>query len=74
AAVVERTRSILTSVGLPTAYRRDAWPGLREHMRLDKKSRGARLRFVVLDDLAKVSPLEDPPEELLEAAYEEIAR
>ncbi|MEV4094972.1 3-dehydroquinate synthase [Streptosporangium saharense] len=74
AAVVERTRSILTSVGLPTAYRRDAWPELREHMRLDKKSRGAKLRFVVLNDLAKVSPLEDPPEELLEAAYEEIAR
>ncbi|MGV9600380.1 3-dehydroquinate synthase [Streptosporangium sandarakinum] len=73
-ALVERTRSILTSVGLPTAYRREAWPELRDHMRLDKKSRGARLRFVVLDDLAKVSPLEDPPEELLEAAYHEIAR
>ncbi|MEU6740472.1 3-dehydroquinate synthase [Streptosporangium sandarakinum] len=73
-AIVERTRSILTSVGLPTAYRREAWPELRDHMRLDKKSRGARLRFVVLDDLAKVSPLEDPPEELLEAAYHEIAR
>ncbi|GGS85561.1 3-dehydroquinate synthase [Planobispora rosea] len=72
--VVERTRSILTSVGLPTAYRREAWPALRDHMRLDKKSRGATLRFVVLDDLAKVSPLEDPAEELLEAAYREVAR
>ncbi|GHH64324.1 3-dehydroquinate synthase [Streptosporangium violaceochromogenes] len=72
-AVVERTRSILTSVGLPTAYRREAWPEIRAHMRLDKKSRGTTLRFVVLDDLARVSPLEDPPEELLEAAYHEIA-
>lgn len=72
--VVERTRSVLASVGLPTSYRRDAWPELRDHMRLDKKSRGARLRFVVLDDLAKVSLLEDPPEELLEAAYHEVAR
>ncbi|MFI6802641.1 3-dehydroquinate synthase [Streptosporangium canum] len=74
ADVVDRTRSILTSVGLPVSYRRDAWPELRDHMRLDKKSRGAKLRFVVLDGLAKVSPLEDPPEALLEAAYEEVAR
>ncbi|MFI6884625.1 3-dehydroquinate synthase [Streptosporangium canum] len=74
ADVVDRTRSILTSVGLPVSYRRDAWPELRDHMRLDKKSRGAKLRFVVLDGLAEVSPLEDPPEALLEAAYEEVAR
>jgi 3-dehydroquinate synthase len=72
--LVERTRSILTSVGLPTTYRREAWPELRDHMRLDKKSRGAKLRFVLLDDLAKLSPLEDPPEALLEAAYDEVAR
>ncbi|MDP9841350.1 3-dehydroquinate synthase [Streptosporangium lutulentum] len=72
--LVERTRSILTSVGLPTSYRREAWPELRDHMRLDKKSRGAKLRFVLLDDLARLSPLEDPPEALLEAAYDEIAR
>ncbi|WP_326824018.1 3-dehydroquinate synthase [Streptosporangium sp. NBC_01639] len=72
--VVDRTRSVLTSVGLPTSYRPGLWPQLRDHMRLDKKSRGAKLRFIVLDGLAKVSPLEDPPEELLEAAYEEVAR
>ncbi|WP_067175802.1 3-dehydroquinate synthase [Microtetraspora niveoalba] len=72
--IVERTRSILTSVGLPTAYRREAWPALRDHMRVDKKSRGARLRFVVLDGLARPSRLEDPAEELLEAAYHEVAR
>ncbi|GAA2360437.1 3-dehydroquinate synthase [Nonomuraea africana] len=74
ADLVERTRSILTSVGLPTAYRRDAWPELRDHMRLDKKNRGAKQRFVVLDGLAKPGRLEDPPEELLEAAYREVAR
>ncbi|MFI9558215.1 3-dehydroquinate synthase [Nonomuraea endophytica] len=74
ADLVERTRSILTSVGLPTAYRADAWPELREHMRLDKKNRGAKQRFVVLDDLAKPGRLEDPAEELLAAAYKEIAR
>ncbi|WP_084960524.1 3-dehydroquinate synthase [Thermoactinospora rubra] len=72
--LVGRTRSILSSVGLPTAYRRDAWPELRDHMRLDKKNRGARQRFVVLDDLAKPARLEDPSEELLEAAYREVSR
>ncbi|GIH27368.1 3-dehydroquinate synthase [Acrocarpospora phusangensis] len=73
-AVVDRTRSILTSVGLPTSYRKDAWPRLREHMRVDKKSRGAKLRLVVLDDIARVSRLEDPSEELLESAFYEISR
>ncbi|MEV4062549.1 3-dehydroquinate synthase [Nonomuraea dietziae] len=74
ADLVERTRTILTSVGLPTSYRKDAWPELRDHMRLDKKNRGAKQRFVVLDGLAKPGRLEDPPEELLEAAYREVSR
>ncbi|GAA3539343.1 3-dehydroquinate synthase [Nonomuraea rosea] len=73
ADLVERTRTILTSVGLPTAYRADAWPRLRDHMRLDKKNRGAKQRFVVLDDLARPGRLEGPAEELLEAAYKEIS-
>jgi 3-dehydroquinate synthase len=70
--LVERTRSILTSVGLPTSYRREAWPRLRDHMRVDKKNRGAMTRFVVLDGPAKVSRLDNPSEELLEAAFGEI--
>jgi 3-dehydroquinate synthase len=74
ADLVARTRSILTSVGLPTAYRADAWPQLRDHMRLDKKNRGAKQRFVVLDGLARPARLEGPSEELLEAAYRELAR
>ncbi|MGN9782653.1 3-dehydroquinate synthase [Nonomuraea sp. ZG12] len=73
ADLVERTRSILTSVGLPTSYPLAAWPQLRDHMRLDKKNRGAKQRFVVLDGLAKVGRLEGPAEELLEAAYRAIA-
>jgi 3-dehydroquinate synthase len=74
ADLVGRTRAILTAVGLPTAYRADAWPRLRDHMRLDKKNRGAKQRFVVLDGLAEPGRLEGPAEELLEAAYKEIAR
>ncbi len=74
ADLVERTRSILTSVGLPTTYRRDAWPQVRDHMRVDKKNRGATVRFVVLDGPGQVSRLEDPSEELLAAAFEAVAR
>jgi 3-dehydroquinate synthase len=72
--VVGRHRAILSSAGLPTSYAADAWPSLRETMRIDKKARGARLRFVVLDGLAEPGRLEDPPEDLLRAAYDRVAR
>jgi 3-dehydroquinate synthase len=42
-------------------------------MAVDKKSRARALRLVVLDALARPGILNDPPEELLEQAYEEIA-
>jgi 3-dehydroquinate dehydratase type II len=45
---VHRHRRVLTAVGLPTTFLPGAWPALREAMGVDKKSRGARLRFVVL--------------------------
>jgi 3-dehydroquinate synthase len=70
----DRHRAILESLGLPTRYAADAWPRLRAAMRTDKKSRGDRLRFVVLDELAKPSVLDSPNEALLESAYEEVAQ
>jgi 3-dehydroquinate synthase len=74
AEVVERHRAILTAVGLPTSYAAEAWPALRDAMRIDKKARGSRLRFVVLEGLASPGRLEDPDEDLLERAYERVAR
>jgi 3-dehydroquinate synthase len=74
AEVADRHRSVFAAVGLPTSYRHEAWPELRAAMTIDKKSRGATLRFVVLDGLAEPGRLEGPAEELLTAAYEEIAR
>jgi 3-dehydroquinate synthase len=71
-ATAQRHASVLTSVGLPTAYKAGAWPQLRAAMAVDKKTRGARLRFVVLDGLAKPGILADPAEELLERAYQEV--
>jgi 3-dehydroquinate synthase len=74
AAVVARHRAILSAVGLPTSYVLEAWPTLREAMRIDKKARGSRLRFVVLDGLAEPGRLEDPDEDLLKRAYERVAK
>jgi 3-dehydroquinate synthase len=67
-----RHREVLTAVGLPTRYRPDAWPQLRTAMGVDKKVRGSRLRFIVLDGLARPGVLDDPAEELLEQAYQEV--
>ena len=46
------TATILTALGLPTAYDAHAWPKLLDTMRVDKKSRADMLRFIVLDGLA----------------------
>ncbi len=69
-----RHRSILEALGLPTRYPADAWPRLRAAMRSDKKNRGDRLRFVVLDALGEPSVLDSPNESLLESAYAEVAQ
>ncbi|MEH1058100.1 3-dehydroquinate synthase [Micromonospora sp. CPCC 206171] len=73
AATAERHRTVLAALGLPTSYPADAWPDLLAAMRVDKKARGSTLRFVVLDGLARPAILEGPDDELLHAAYREIA-
>jgi len=72
--VVERHRSVLTSVGLPTSYRDDRWDQLLVAMRRDKKTRGDLLRFVVLEGVARPVRLEGPDPTLLAAAYAEVSR
>jgi 3-dehydroquinate synthase len=68
-----RHRAVLEAVGLPTSYAGD-WPTVHDAMRIDKKSRGNRLRFVVLDGLARPRMLEDPDPSLLFAAFEEVRK
>ncbi|QAY61258.1 3-dehydroquinate synthase [Microbacterium protaetiae] len=70
--VVDRHRDILTSLGLPTTYRANAWKTLLSTMRRDKKARGDMLRFVVLDDIARPTVMQAPDESLLFAAFQEI--
>jgi 3-dehydroquinate synthase len=73
AATAARHRELLELVGLPTTYRRDAWPDLVPAMRVDKKARGDLLRFVVLDGLARPSVLAGPSADLLDRAYAAVA-
>ncbi|MEV4824928.1 3-dehydroquinate synthase [Micromonospora sp. NPDC049275] len=72
-ATADRHRRTLAALGLPVSYPADAWPRLLAVMRVDKKARGSRLRFVVLDALARPAMLEGPDDALLEAAYREVA-
>ena len=72
-ADVELHRRVLTSVGLPVAYAHGVWPQLREAMSLDKKSRGARLRMVVLNGVGHPGILDDPAEDMLEQAYRAVS-
>jgi 3-dehydroquinate synthase len=67
-ADADRHRSLITAMGLPTRYRGD-WAQLQAVMRLDKKARGASLRFVVLDGLGAPGILTDPDQAWLDAAW-----
>jgi 3-dehydroquinate synthase len=69
----DRHRTILADLGLPVAYDADAWPELHEAMRVDKKTRGSALRFVVLDGVARPGILADPEPELLATAWSAVA-
>jgi 3-dehydroquinate synthase len=73
AETTARHRTVLESLGLPVSYRREAWPELLDAMRVDKKARGARLRFVVLDGLARPSVVDGPGDDELRDVYEEVA-
>jgi 3-dehydroquinate synthase len=69
-----RHKALLAALGLPVSYDAAGWPELREAMRLDKKARGAVLRFVVLDGLARPGILAGPDPDLLAAAWSAVAR
>lgn len=66
-----RHHELISAMGLPTSYRAPL-DDLLARMRVDKKARGAQLRFVVLEDIARPRILEGPGEELIEAAYADL--
>jgi len=64
----------LATIGLPVTYKGAEWPELLAAMRLDKKSRGNSLRFVVISEIGKTQRLENPNESELQAAYERLCQ
>ncbi len=73
-ATADRHRELLEPAsGCPSPTPLDRWPQLADAMRVDKKARAKRLRFVVLSGLAQPRILDDPDPQLLVAAYGEVA-
>jgi 3-dehydroquinate synthase len=68
--VVDRHHRAFGRVGLPTTWAGADFDELHASMKVDKKSRGDQLRFVVLDDVARPRVLAGPAEEHLRAAYD----
>lgn len=64
---------ILEGLGLPTSYKRGAWPILLANMSLDKKARGKSLRFVTITGIGKTDRLENPDDKVLFSAYEKVS-
>lgn len=70
---VARHRDILGSVGLPVVYSGlGTWQQLASAMAVDKKARGAQLRFVILERIGQPVFLDGPDPSLLLAAYGEV--
>ena len=73
AELLARHRAVLGSLGLPTTDD-TGFDDLLDAMRLDKKTRGTQLRFVVLDGPARPAILAGPDEQLLRDAHGALAR
>lgn len=71
--LVDRHRAAFARVGLPTTYSDASFDDLLATMRVDKKSRGATLRFVTISEVGRPTILTGPSEEDLRAAFEAIA-
>jgi len=70
---LERHRTILGLLGLPTTYAAGHWDELYAAMAIDKKARGSLLRFVVLQGIGRPVVWEGPDPALLAAAYASIS-
>ena len=67
-------RELLGSLALPTTYSASSWSALLANMKLDKKSRGNTLRFVLLGEIGQTQRVEGPDEGALIAAYEKVCQ
>ena len=72
--VVARHKKILSGVGLPTNYAAGTFESLLANMRIDKKSRGDQLRFIILGSLGQPEILQAPDTALLTAAHAKLGQ
>lgn len=72
-ATVERHRTILQGIGLPTTYDEGVFPELLKTMAGDKKNHSGMIRLVVLDGIANPGRAEGPDPSLMTAAYAAIS-
>lgn len=72
-ATAARHAAAFGAVGLPTSYDGAPFEDLLAAMRVDKKSRGNLLRFVVLVGVGEPVVLEGPSEDDLRASYDLMA-
>jgi len=70
--LVDYHRSLLGSLGLPTSWNNGSWSDVLALMHRDKKARGNKLRFVVLESVGHPIHLEDPPADAVEEAFRRI--
>ena len=70
--LVDYHRSLLGSLGLPTSWNNGTWDDVLALMHRDKKARGNKLRFVVLEGVGHPIHLEDPPADAVEEAFRRI--
>jgi 3-dehydroquinate synthase len=73
-SIVERHKNILTGVGLPTTYPPQKFAELHDNMRIDKKSRGDQLRFIILGNIGQPEILQGPDTALLIAAHAKLGQ
>ncbi len=70
--LVDYHRSLLGSLGLPTSWNGGTFDEVLALMHRDKKARGNKLRFVVLDSIGHPVHLDDPPADAVEEAFRRI--
>ena len=72
AEIVERHRTILHSLGLPTTYDLNKWSQIEPLLWLDKKARGKTLRFVLLTGIGETTRFQIESSDELITIYEKV--
>ncbi|RSX53868.1 3-dehydroquinate synthase [Bifidobacterium goeldii] len=71
--LVDYHRSLLSSLGLPISWNGGSFDEVLALMHRDKKARGNKLRFVVIDgEPGHMTHLEDPPADAVREAFDRI--